>query len=186
MNVKERVVLEVAEHPMSMFSLRFETVGSLYISSDEFVVGPIVSTPFYHAIDGVVRLPQGFSPDATHRGPFSTITEYLQSSIHAELQFISQHRSIALQEFGGENEELAIHYLEAGQRILRKTLDLCAFYPGDVQIHEPGNPSPKPFSLRLDDFRLSNIMVCPRLSLWWLLSIMITDRRNHWSRNRID
>lgn len=152
MKVKERVVLEVAEHLMAMFALRFETAGSLYISSDEIVVGPIVSTPFYRVIDGVVRLPQGFSPDATLRGPFSTTTEYLQSSVHAELQFISQHRSIVLQEFDEENEELAIHRLEDGQRILRKTLDLCAVYPGNNQIPDPENSSLMPFSLRLDDF----------------------------------
>ena len=186
MKVKERVVFEVAEHLMAMFALRFETAGSLYISSDEIVVGPIISMPFYRALDGVVRLPQGFSPDAKHRGPFSTTTEYLQSSIHAELQFMSQHRSIALEEFDQENEELAIHRLEDVQRILRKTLDLCAVYPGNTDIDDPDNSSPKPFSLRLDDFRLSNIMVCGRLSLWRLLSIMIIDRRNHWPRNRID
>ncbi|KIK00510.1 hypothetical protein K443DRAFT_665055 [Laccaria amethystina LaAM-08-1] len=159
MNLKERVVLQVAEYLMAMFALRFETAGSLYISSDEVVVGPIISKPFYRALDGVARLPQGLSPDDTHRGPFSTTTEYLQSFIHPELQFISQHRLIALQEFDGENEELAIHRLEDGQRILRKTLDLCAVYPGNIQIHDPENSSPKPFSLRLDDFRLSNIMI---------------------------
>ena len=176
MNVKKRVVLQVAEYLMAMFALRFEKAGSLYISSNEVIVGPIISTPFYRALDGVVRLPQGLSPDGTHRGPFSTTTEYLQSFIHAELQFISQHYSIALQEFDEENEELAIHRLEDGQRILRKTLGLCAVYPGNIQIHDPENPSPKPFSLRLDDFRLSNIMVCPRLFYWRRRSIMITDR----------
>ncbi|EDR02793.1 uncharacterized protein LACBIDRAFT_308054 [Laccaria bicolor S238N-H82] len=72
--VKERVVFEVAEHLMAMFALRFETAGSLYISSEEIVVGPIVSGPFYRALDGVRRLPPGFSPDATYRGPFSTTT----------------------------------------------------------------------------------------------------------------
>lgn len=154
MHVKERVVLQVAEYLMAMFALRFETAGSLYISSDEVVVGPIISTPFYRALDGVVRLPQGLSPDDTHRGPFSTTTEYLQSYTHAELQFISQHYSIALQELDGENEELAIRHLEDAQRILQKTLDLCAVYPGNIQIHDPENRSPKPFSLRLDDFRL--------------------------------
>jgi hypothetical protein len=85
MNLKERAVLQVAEYLMAMLALRFETAGSLYISSDEVVVGPIISKPSYRALDGVARLPQGLSPDDTHRGPFSTTTEYLQSFIHPEL-----------------------------------------------------------------------------------------------------
>jgi aminoglycoside phosphotransferase (APT) family kinase protein len=50
MDVKERVVTQVADYLMEMFALRFDRAGSLYLSStseSNIVVGPIVSTPFY-------------------------------------------------------------------------------------------------------------------------------------------
>ena len=41
---------------MAMFALCFDRAGSLYLSSP-ITVGPIVSTPFYRALDGFVRVP---------------------------------------------------------------------------------------------------------------------------------
>jgi hypothetical protein len=57
-DIKEKVVIQVAEHLASLFALRFNKAGSLYCifppgcsdqTADEaskFEVGPIVSTPF--------------------------------------------------------------------------------------------------------------------------------------------
>lgn len=58
MSVKERVVAQIAEYLKVMFALRFNRAGSLYLSSPSNIgtyVGPIVSTPFYSALDGIVR-----------------------------------------------------------------------------------------------------------------------------------
>lgn len=164
--VKGRVVSQIADHLMAMFALRFDRAGSLYLSSlsgSDITVGPIVSTPFYRALDGFVRVPD---TDATSfpelfcfRGPFSNTSDYLQSSLRAELHFLSHHRSIALSELDGEDEKAAISRLEQGQRVLRKAFELCAIYPGDIQIHQQTTAPTKLFSLRLDDFRLSNIMI---------------------------
>jgi len=161
--VKESVVSQVADYLMAIFALRFERAGSLYLSARSesgFVVGPIVSTPFYRALDGVVRIPDA---DATSRaelfrfrGPFLNTSDYLQSFLLAELHFLLHHRSIALLEFDGEDEEAAVIHLEQGKRVLQKALTLCLVYPGDFPIH---GQEARSFSLRLDDFRLSNIMV---------------------------
>jgi hypothetical protein len=151
---------------MAIFALRFEYAGSLYLSARSesgITVGPIVSTPFYHALDGVVRIRDA---DATSyaelfriRGPFSNTSDYLQSFLLAELHFLSHHRSVALSEFDGEDEEAAVIRLEQGERVLQKALKLCSVYPGNIQIYGQEAAPLKPFSLRLDDFRLSNIMV---------------------------
>jgi hypothetical protein len=165
--VKESVVSQVADHLMAIFAFRFDRAGSLYLSEHSengVIVGPIVSTPFYRALDGVVRIPDA---DATSyaellsrfRGPFSNASDYLQSFLLAELHFLSHHRSIALSKLDGEDEEAAVIRLEQGERVLQKALKLCSVY-GDIQIlgQDPTTPI-KPFSIRLDDFRLSNIMV---------------------------
>jgi hypothetical protein len=125
--------------------------GSLYRSESGFIVGPIVTTPFYRALDGVVRIPD---VDATSyaelfrfRGPFSNTSDYLQSFLLTELHFLSHHRSIESSEFDGEDEEAAVIHLEQGERVLQKALELCSVYPGDIQLHGQ-EPTPiKPFSV---------------------------------------
>jgi len=168
MIVKESVVSQVADHLMAMFALRFDCAGSPYLSARSesgFIVGPIVSRPFYRALDGVVRIPDANAASNAElfrfRGPFSNTSDYLQSFLLAELHFLSHHRSIALSEFDGEDEESAVILLEQGERVLRKALELCSVYPGDSDIQINGQEAIpiKPFSLRLDDFRLSNIMI---------------------------
>lgn len=166
MDVKERVVTQVADYLMEIFALRFDHAGSLYLSStseSNIVVGPIISTPFYRALDGFVRVPDA---DASYtselslfRGPFANTTDYLQSFLHAELHFISHHRSIALSELDAEDDQAALCRLDQGERVIQKALKLCSIYPGDIQIPGQMTTSKKPFSLKLDDFRLSNIMV---------------------------
>ncbi|KAF8962288.1 hypothetical protein BDZ97DRAFT_1599750, partial [Flammula alnicola] len=76
--VKESVTSQVADHLMAIFALRFECVGSLYLSAcseSGITVGPIISTPFYRALDGVVRILDADATSYTElfrfRGPFS-------------------------------------------------------------------------------------------------------------------
>lgn len=166
--VKESVVSQVADHLMAIFTFRFDCAGSLYLSEHSengIIVGPIVSTPFYRALDGVVRIPDADTTSYAElfrlRGPFSNVSDYLQSFLLAELHFLSHHRSIALSELDGEDEKAAVIHLEQGERVLQKALKLCSVYPGDIQILASVQETTpiKPFSLRLDDFRLSNIMV---------------------------
>jgi len=86
-------------------------------------------------------------------------TGYLQSFLRAELHFLSHHRSIALSELDAEDEQAALRRLDQGERVIQKALELCSIYPGDIQILGQMSTSTKPFSLKLDDFRLSNIMI---------------------------
>ncbi|KAJ4000352.1 hypothetical protein F5050DRAFT_1532754, partial [Lentinula boryana] len=46
-----------------------------------------------------------------------------------------------------------------GTRVLQKALQLASVYPGDICVSSPLSTSEQPFSLRMDDFRLSNIMI---------------------------
>ena len=137
MNVKELVVSQVADHLMEIFTSRFDCAGALYLSAQDksgFVVGPIVSTPFFRALDGAVRAPES---DANvelscFRGPFAKTSDYLQSSPLAELHFIAHHRSIALSELSenrGDKTKDATALLELGERALRKALELCLVLP---------------------------------------------------------
>ncbi|KAI6137239.1 hypothetical protein F5141DRAFT_75254 [Pisolithus sp. B1] len=112
MSVKERTVSQVTEYLKAMFALRFDRAGSLYLSSpskDDVYVGPIVSIPFFSAVDGVVRVPDADPPShielSQYRGPFSNTTEYLQSFLRAELHILSQHRTTVLSELEEEADE---------------------------------------------------------------------------------
>lgn len=148
-----------------MFLLRFEQAGSLYYSptSEKFTVGPIISTPFYHALDGLVRIEDAslISTLNRFRGPFSTVSDYLSSFVKAELCVISQDPSTALLELGGNHERLNL-----GQQVLEKLSGLCEIYPGDTNVYEGVTTPNHRFSLKLDDFRLSNIMVSSKIKFF--------------------
>jgi hypothetical protein len=154
----KRLIMEVATYSYEMFSHRFEQAGSLYRSStsDKFFVGPIISTPFYRALDGVVRIDNAslLSALSHFRGPFGTVSDYLSSWIRAELYILSQNPSTLLAELDGDRERL-----RRGQQVLEKVEELCAIYPGDIPVYEGATTPAQHFSLKLDDFRLSNIMV---------------------------
>ncbi|KIK34445.1 hypothetical protein CY34DRAFT_812902 [Suillus luteus UH-Slu-Lm8-n1] len=186
-DVKKTVVSQVARYFLEIFSLRFESAGSLYLSplSPQFLIGPIIRAPFYRALDGVVRVSDAPIPTIVdpNRGPFSTVTEYLSSNLRAELEFCSNHRSVVLSELHKYNPnrlaesppelgdrvklhksdptQLAESRLELGERVLRKAIELCSVYPGDILIPANITTPQKPFSLKLNDFRLSNIMIDP-------------------------
>jgi hypothetical protein len=155
--LKEIVVSEVADHIIQIFRLRFGTGGSLYTGTDKKAfVGPIVAIPFYRALDGVVRLPEPVNRAfELHRAPFDKPSNYLRSVLDAELRIIEDHYQHILEhEFDGDENRLKL-----GIRVLEKAVKLSSVYPGDICISEPLTSPGQPFSLRLDDFRLSNIMV---------------------------
>ena len=155
----KRLIAEVAAYQLEMFSLRFEQAGSLYHSSapEKFYVGPIISFPFYRALEGSVRIddPSLLSALNGLRGPFSTVSDYLLSWVKAESYIISQDPSTVLSELGGSHERL-----QRGQRILERLKELCEIYPGNTSVYEGATTPMQRFSLALCDFRLSNIMVC--------------------------
>ncbi|KIJ33770.1 hypothetical protein M422DRAFT_264228 [Sphaerobolus stellatus SS14] len=139
--VKKNAISQVAQYLLEIFSLRFATCGSIYWTPQNgFHVGPIVNTPFYRALDGFVRIPGDVKPHNPnpHRGPFSTATDYLLSFAKAEIAFLSENRSLAVSELGNDSTS-GEQRLEQGER--------------DISTPE------SPFSFKLDDFRLSNIMI---------------------------
>jgi len=158
-------VSDIARYILEMSSHRFAAGGSLYRSPETgvYTVGPIIATPYYRALDGEVRVtgtPRDERNLNPNRGPYSSTTEYLQATLKAELDFISAHRAIALSWTEGDASRL-----ELGIRAMTKALELCSLYPGDRPIPEGLSAPHTPFSFRLDDLRLSNIMVrTPNLS----------------------
>ncbi|KAG2034824.1 hypothetical protein BDR03DRAFT_900768 [Suillus americanus] len=176
--VKRTVVSQVARYLMEIFSLRSESAGSIYLSplSHPFVVGSIISTPFYRAVDGVARVPaapilQNIDPN---RGPFTTVTEYLSTNLRAELEFIS-NRSLVLSElYECDPTQSAESRLELGERVMRKAIELCSVYPGDMSVLTNITTPRRPVSLKLQDFSLSNVSV---LCLCILLMVSIVNAR---------
>lgn len=157
----KRLITEVAMYSREIFSLRFDYAGSLYhtSTSNKIFVGPIISTPFYRALDGFVRIDNAplLSALSHFRGPFATVSDYLSSWIRAELYILSKNPSTLLSELDGNRERL-----QQGQRVLEKLKELCAIYPGDIPVYEGATTPVQRFSLKFDDFRLSNIMVSSR------------------------
>ncbi|KAF8825487.1 hypothetical protein HHX47_DHR6000057 [Lentinula edodes] len=160
---KQVVVAEVAKCILQLFHLRFDTGGSLYhepgSSANSFIVGPVVSTPFYRALDGVVRFPNELTaPDLRrYRGPFLSPTSYVRSPLETELHILrvqNLRRHVLEHELDGDEE-----CLEQGIRVLEKAVKLASIYPGDICISSPLTTPGNPFSLRMDDFRLSNVMI---------------------------
>ena len=181
----KRLIAEVAMYSHEMFSHRFEQAGSLYptSTSDKFFVGPIIATPFYRALDGFVRIDNAslLSALSHFRGPFGTVSDYLSSWIRAELYILSQNPSTILSELDGNRERI-----QRGQRVLEKVMELCAIYPGDIPVYEGETTPVQRFSLKLDDFRLSNIMVRSHaLSMLRKLQLLSTlDRQGNWKNHR--
>ncbi|QRV95171.1 phosphotransferase enzyme family protein [Ceratobasidium sp. AG-Ba] len=166
MQKKHAVVSGVARYLIALFKQRFSTGGSLYISSEAshtFVVGPVISVPFFRALDGKPRVPANEWPllrieQESFRGPFATVTDYLLSAVRAELNFLKLYRPYAMPAHL-EGLERGKQAMADGELALLKALELYPLFPGDMPVYSP-MPSPEqPFSIRLDDFRLSNIMI---------------------------
>ncbi|KLO06344.1 hypothetical protein SCHPADRAFT_838187 [Schizopora paradoxa] len=149
---KKNLVRQVAENLMKLWSLRFDAIGSLYLDKDgnDFVVGPIVENHFLQKCDGVPRVREPFD-FSEFRGPFSSISSYLQSGLRSELRLHSERRDDLIVEAEANPERV-----ESGRRGMEKALELCEIYPGDKPIT---NDTKEPITLKLGDFRLANIMV---------------------------
>lgn len=203
---KKTIVAQIAEHLASIFSLRFSTAGSLYFSSDdisggngllnsptvdsqEYSVGPVVSSPFYRSLDG-----RDDDPPELHRpgwpqyvelqklrGPFTKASDFLAHTLEALLYkckiFPVETVSTLDREAAEEDEEdgegdegsskqdpQAVHaqhedLLRTALEVIPKAIELCRIYPGDATVCTLSTPS-KPFTFWWDDFRLINILVC--------------------------
>ncbi|QRV90410.1 hypothetical protein RhiJN_18428 [Ceratobasidium sp. AG-Ba] len=161
--VKLNVIRQVARDLAVLFSLRFRQAGSLYLptdgKADHLRTGPIVSLPFYRAFDGILEYP-GMSPATLEalnslRGPFNTTFEYLASYLRAKLFKIENFRDSIFETSDGDVE----NRIKNARRIIELGLELCQSYPGNHPIPSSiGNPS-KPFALRLQDFRLTNVLI---------------------------
>ena len=154
---KERLVRDVAEYLLSLFKLRFSQAGSLCFAPGTAVeVGPLVTIPFFRAIDGEVRFPQSDPLDLSQfRGPFTRATDRISSSLRAERYVVEHRRAELLKEFEGDEARL-----DLGYRVLKKAIELAEVYPGEQLIGQSASDITHPFSIKLDDFRLANIMVC--------------------------
>lgn len=162
---KRRIVEQVARHMVELFYVRFSQAGSLYLDfNSTFYVGPIVSTPFYHLIDGYTPYPSMSAQTRTIldtlRGPFSKTSEYLSSSLNALLVKVESSCEETLRALNEDedvgNAELA---LETAVRAVNKAIELCHLYPGDLIIHGQLTTPEKPFTFKFDDFRLVNLLV---------------------------
>ena len=155
---KEKVVTQAVYHLLSIFELRFTMAGSLYLSSNgKYVVGPIVDPKYFKAIDGDpvytdTRVQQSLY---RFRGPFSNTTDWLSSSIKAEI-FALSSTPWPFPPRVGEHRPLDSSLASTNMNLAVK---LCSKYPGNQPVIRNATVSQEPFSFILDDFSLSNIMV---------------------------
>jgi hypothetical protein len=92
-SLSEEIKKTVARlHTSEMVALRFERAGSLYLTPllPHFVVGPIISTPLYRALDGIVWIPDSADtcilPNVDpNKCPSSTVSECLSINLRAEV-----------------------------------------------------------------------------------------------------
>ena len=101
-----------------------------------------------------LKIPLWYQPWIDFAAHLAQYPDYLSSWAKAELCVISQDPSTALLELGGNHE-----CLKLGQRVLEKLSELCEIYPGNTNVYEGVKMKNHRFSLKLDDFCLSNIMV---------------------------
>jgi hypothetical protein len=155
---KEKVVAQVARDLTRIFELRFATAGSLYLSSDqEYVVGPIVVPKYFQIINGRAAYTNSFVQQSLHqfRGPFSNATDWLSSSMKAEMFGLLSTPSPSPSNVGG----LGPQNLPLTMKTISQAISLCSVYPGNHPVVGDGKMSERPFSFMFDDFSLSNIMV---------------------------
>jgi hypothetical protein len=155
---KEKMVAQVARDLMSIFELRFTMAGSLYLTSDqEYIVGPIVDPKYFETMDGQPVYTDSCVQQSLHqfRGPFSNATDWLSSSMKAEMFALSRTPSPFPLQVGGRRPR----DLPLTMKIMSQAISLCSIYPGNHPIINSRKASKSPFSFMFDDFSLSNIMV---------------------------
>ena len=152
LELKKNTVRQVATHVYELWELRFDAIGSLYLADDGsgYKVGPIVDTRFCKTFDGIPRAKIPIELNE-FRGPFSTISSYLASGLHADLKLYAERYEDLVKEADGNTD-----IVESGAKAMRLALGLCDIYPGEKPIT---NDVKEPFSLQLHDFWLSNMMV---------------------------
>jgi hypothetical protein len=148
----------VAEALLALFRLRFSQAGLLYMGDNTtFEVGPVVARPFFQMIDREHRFPSSDPLNLScFRGPFGRTSDYLSRLVETESYIVKQRRDTILEQLNGDEGRLTL-----AERVLDKAAHLAKVYPGDIPVGlDPSiSDADKPFSLRLDDFRLSNILV---------------------------
>lgn len=149
---KKNTIRQVAQNLYKLWPLRFDAIGSLYLDKDgnDFTVGPIVENHFVHKSDGAFRISKPIDLNE-FRGPFTSITSYLQSGLRSELKLYAERREDLV--IGAEDESACVEY---GRTAMEKAEELCRLYPGDKPLT---NDTKEPISLMLQDFRLANVMV---------------------------
>ncbi len=120
------MVRQVAEYLFKLWELRFDAIGSLYLSDDEtgYRVGPIVETRFYRTLGGISRTKEAVDL-SEFRGPFTSVATYLASGIHVDLKLYAEHWEDLVAESDGIAE-----CVESGRRAMEMALELCDIYPG--------------------------------------------------------
>lgn len=108
------------------------------------------------------------------RGPFDTSGDYLAHYLRATLfkctEFPNETMDQMEEDQDGEDgeedktsleshREKKLETLQRAQRVLQKAIELCGKYPGDAPVYPDPSTPEKPFTFRMEDFRLVNIMV---------------------------
>ncbi|KLO10052.1 hypothetical protein SCHPADRAFT_907227 [Schizopora paradoxa] len=156
LDAKKNMVRQLAECLCKLWELRFDSMGSLYLSPDGagYTVGPIIDTHFHQADNKTGQLRVKEPIDLSEfRGPFSSVSSLLASGPKAELKLYAERREDLVVEAMGKAE-----HVESGHIAMEKALPLCDVYPGESPI---SNDVKEPISLCLDDYRLSNFMINP-------------------------
>ena len=166
---KERLVRDVAEYLLPLFKLRSSQAGSLCFAPGTAVqVGPLVTTPFFRATDSEVRFPRSDPLNLSQfRGSFTRATDRISSSLRAERHVVEHRRTELLKEFNGDGTRV-----DLGDRVLKKAIELAEVYPGEQGVGQSASDITHPFSIKLDDFRLTNIMVCVVVSTPYSSSLL--------------
>ncbi|KZP04632.1 hypothetical protein FIBSPDRAFT_767061 [Athelia psychrophila] len=192
-DIKEKVVVQVAEHLVALFHLRFSQAGSIYLSdpassssesvlsptADTYRIGPVITGPFYRALNRILERPDSdlivpntpppYNSLHSLRGPFAHASEYLSSYLRAKLLKLSVCRAETLASLNLDgndaDSEKGELILQQAEKVLKKAIELCHVYPGDVPVPGDISTPDRPFTVKFDDFRLVNILVCLPLPL---------------------
>jgi hypothetical protein len=141
--VKQNAIHQVAKYVIDLFSIRFERAGSLYIPSpavdgikvSDYVVGPIISKPFYTLLDSAKPYPNITSGMIGRlqglRGPFVHTTDYMTSTAYAHLLCgsASHLRSDEVKKFEDEYGSEAEVQLVLAENSLRKLFNCLRAIP---------------------------------------------------------
>ncbi len=175
MEQKKVTVKKVAQYLLELFQIRFDKAGSLYICPASPVgstVGPIIDSAFYRAVDGLMRFPDPsifLEQIRKYQGPYTSELEWLKAPAQAELHYVRNFRDTAVAEACEED-------VTAGERVICKFLELCDAYFGRLRVFRSNTFPDKPFGIRMDDFRLSNVMASKIKLYYTHLKFIVSPR----------